>query len=221
MNSKYFVRCASLAVMAAGLLALTSVASAQAQQSPAPVIGVVNTDLLLRESLAAKSVMLEREKYATIYQNQANDISSKLRAEDQELGNQRNVLAPDVWQEKAQAFQKKFAEAQGSVREKQERLEYSTNQAMQEVLNTLRVVAQSAASAKGINMVVPQGAVLYFDPAMDITSTVMSGLNTRLPSVKFQDPDTIQVDQGTDAGASGASAKKPAAAPAAAPKKKQ
>jgi Skp family chaperone for outer membrane proteins len=197
MNTKTLARCATLAVIATGLFATTL--PAQAQQAPAPVIGVVNTDLLLRESLAAKSVMAERERYATIYQNQANDISSKLRAEDQELGNQR----------KAQAFQKKFAEAQGTVREKQERLEYSTNQAMQEVLNTLRVVSQSAASAKGINVVVPQGAVLYFDPAMDITTSVMAGLNSRLPSVKFQDPETIQVEGAPDAGA-----KKPAAAPA-------
>lgn len=211
MNSKNFARCATLAIMAAGLLAFAAPAPAQAQQTPTPVIGVVNTDILLRESLAAKSVMLEREKYATIYQNQANDISSKLRTEDQELGNQRNVLAPDVWQEKAQAFQKKFAEAQGQVREKQERLEYSTNQAMQEVLNTLRVVAQSAASAKGINVVVPQGAVLYFDPAMDITSAVMAGLNSRLPSVKFQDPETIQVQQPDDSGAAGAKKAAPAA----------
>jgi Skp family chaperone for outer membrane proteins len=200
--------------MATGLFAVTL--PAQAQSVPAPIIGVVNTDLLLRESQAAKSVMAERERYATIYQNQANDISSKLRAEDQELANQRNVLAPDVWQEKAQAFQKKFAEAQGTVREKQERLEYSTNQAMSEVLNTLRVVSQSAAAAKGINVVVPQGAVLYFDPAMDITNQVMSGLNQRLPSVKFQDPETIQVEQ--QAGAPAAAAKKPAAA---APAKKK
>jgi Skp family chaperone for outer membrane proteins len=210
MNTKTLARCATLAIMATGLFATTL--PALAQSAPAPVIGVVNTDLLLRESAAAKSVMAERERYATIYQNQANDISSKLRAEDQELANQRNVLAPDVWQEKAQAFQKKFAEAQGTVREKQERLEYSTNQAMSEVLNTLRVVSQSAAAAKGINVVVPQGAVLYFDPAMDITNQVMAGLNQRLPSVKFQDPETIQVDQGAEGGA--AAAKKPAAAPA-------
>jgi Skp family chaperone for outer membrane proteins len=210
MNTKILARCATLAIMATGLFATTL--PAHAQSVPAPVIGVVNTDLLLRESLAAKSVMAERERYATIYQNQANDISSKLRAEDQELANQRNVLAPDVWQEKATAFQKKFADAQGTVREKQERLEYSTNQAMSEVLNTLRVVSQSAAAAKGINVVVPQGAVLYFDPAMDITNQVMTGLNQRLPSVKFQDPETIQVEQ--PAGAPAAAKKPAAAAPA-------
>ena len=166
MNTKTFARIAMLAPAVAVLcaMAITAPARAQSNPAPAPLIGVVNTDVLLRDSLAAKSVMLEREKYATIYQNQANDISSKLRAEDQELANQRNVLAPDVWQEKAQAFQKKFAEAQGSVREKQERLEYSTNQAMQEVLNTLRVVSQSVASQRGVNLVIPQGAVLSFDP---------------------------------------------------------
>jgi len=216
MNTKSFIRPVMLVATAVAFLA--TAAGAQAQNAPAPVIGVVNTDVLLRDSAAAKSVMEAREKYASIYQNQANDMSTKLRAEDQELGNQRNVLAPDVWQEKAAAFQKKFAEAQGKVREKQERLEYSTNQAMQEVLNTLRVVAQGVASQRGINMVIPQGALLSFDPAMDLTAAVMSGLNSRLPTVKFQDPETIQVsNDNAPAAAAGA----PAAKPAAPAKKKQ
>jgi len=67
-------------------------------------------------------------------------------------------------------------------------------------------------------MVIPQGALLSFDPAMDLTAAVMSGLNTRLPTVKFQDPETIQVsNDNAPAAAAGA----PAAKPAAPAKKKQ
>jgi len=195
MKTKSFTHFATLAVTAAGLFALSAAAPAVAQSGPppAPIIGVVNTDALLRESAAAKSVLAAREKYLSVYQTQAKDLSDKLRTEDQELGNQRNILAQEVWQEKAAAFQKKFAEAQGQVREKEGRLEYATNQAMQEVLNTLRVVAQSVAAERGVNLVIPQGTLLSFDPAMDLTAAVMTKLNARLPSVKFQDPDTIQV----------------------------
>jgi Skp family chaperone for outer membrane proteins len=195
MKTKSFTYFATLAVTAAGFFALSGTVPAVAQSGPppAPIIGVVNTDALLRESSAAKSVLAAREKYLTVYQNQAKELSDKLRAEDQELGNQRNILAQDVWQEKASAFQKKFAEAQGQVREKEGRLEYATNQAMQEVLNTLRVVAQGVASERGVNLVIPQGTLLSFDPAMDLTAAVMTKLNARLPSVKFQDPDTIQL----------------------------
>ena len=53
---------------------------------------------------------------------------------------------------------------------------------------------------------------------MDLTAAVMNGLNTRLSTVKFQDPDTIQVPTSPDqAGAAGAA--KPAAAAPAAKKK--
>jgi Skp family chaperone for outer membrane proteins len=209
MNTKLATRIATLAM--AGFVAMATLPAFAQSAPPAPVIGVVNTDQILRESAAAKSVMAQREKYMSVYQTQANDISTKLRSEDQELTNQRNTLAPEVWQEKAQAFQKKFAEAQASVREKDQRLEYSTNQAMQEVLNTLRVVAQSAAAERGINIVVPQGALLSFDPSMDLTASVMAKLNARLPSVKFQDPASIQIPTGDDDKAAG---KGGAAAPA-------
>jgi Skp family chaperone for outer membrane proteins len=215
MNTKTFTRRATQVAAAAAFAFLANALPAHAQSVSAPVIGVVDTDRILHDSAAAQSVLKERERYAGIYQSQANDMSSKLRAEDQDLSNQRNVLAPDVWQQKASDFQKKFAEAQGQVREKQERLEYSTQQAMQEVLNTLRVVAQGVASERGVNVVMPQGAVLVFDPSMDLTSAVMTKLNARLPSVKFQDPETIQAattGQGQPAAAAPAAgaAKKPA-----------
>ena len=196
MKSQINICCVAVALAVVGLFAVAP-AQAQSGPPPAPVIGVVSTELLLRESLAAKSVMLEQEKYATVYQDEANQISTKLRDEDQALGKQRNILASEVWEERATAFQKKFAEAQAQVREKQQRLEYSTNQAMQEVLNTLRVVSQQVANKRGINLVIPAGALLSHDPAMDITSTVMQRLNLRLPSIKFQDPATIEVAGGS------------------------
>jgi hypothetical protein len=81
---------------------------------------------------------------------------------------------------------------------------------------------------RGINLVVMRRQILMFgDPGMDITAPVLTKLNQRLASVKFQDPATLQRmdEQGNPIGgapapaAAGAQAPKPAAAGQAAPKK--
>ena len=54
------------AALAAAIVA-AAIQPASAQQRAATIIGIVDADRLLAESLAAKGVRLEREKYATTY----------------------------------------------------------------------------------------------------------------------------------------------------------
>jgi outer membrane protein len=195
-----------LMAIVAGVASVTAVAGANAQSRPAAILGIVNTDLILQQSLAAQGVRLERDKFATQYQVQIKDQEAKLRAEDQELSQQRSVMAPEVFQQRAQDFQQKLADFQNQVRDTQERLDFSFQQAMQEIGNTIVNVSQEIAKAQGINAVAAHNQLLFFDPSMDITTPVLERLNQRLASVKFQDPATLQA-----APPPGAAAAKPAA----------
>jgi len=189
-----FKRAAATALFAGmAVIFSTSTGFAQAEKRVTPILGIVDTDLLLQDSLAAKGVRLERDKYATTYQNQVRDMETKLRAEDQELAQQRGVLAPDVFQQRATAFQQKLADFQGQVKEKQDRLDYSFQQAMQEIGNTIVTISGEVAKAQGITTVIARNQVVYVDPSMDITAPILERINQRLPSVKFQDPATLQV----------------------------
>ena len=225
MRSKTLV-CLKQTTFAALAMALVvmggGTAFAQQKANPVPVIGVVDTDMLLRESLAAKGVQLEREKYANTYQGQIKDQEGKLRAEDQELANQRGIMAQDVYQQRATDFQKKLTEFQTQVKDKQDRLDIAFQQAMQEIGNTIMTISSEVAKGQGINAVFARSQMMIFDPGMDITKNVLDRLNQRLPSVKFQDPATLQLPGGAPgATANAATATAPAAmTPAAAPKPK-
>ena len=204
-------------IQAAALAALVIAAVAQpgtAQAAAAATIGIVDADRLLADSLAAKGVRLEREKYANSYQAQVKDMETKLRTEDQELSQQRGVLAPDVFQQRATAFQQKLADFQGQVKEKQDRLDYSFQQAMQEIGNTIVTISGEVAKAQGITTVIARNQVVYVDPSMDITAPILERINQRLPAVKFQDPATLQTQAPPGAAPGAAPAAKIAPAPA-------
>jgi Skp family chaperone for outer membrane proteins len=210
MKIAQFARLAVPAIVAAGLFAAPAMAQTAAAAKPL-TIGVVDTDQVLEQSLAGKSVKAERDKYASTYTSQVKDTEAKLRAEDQELSQQRGVLAPDVFQQRATAFQTKIQDFQNTVRDKQERLEFASNQAAQEIANTMLVISQEVAKERGLNAVMARQTLLVFDPSMDITKPVLDKLNARLPSVQFQNPDTLQRNDkdGAEGGAATSSAPKP------------
>ena len=216
MKTKLFSRRSAAVALITGLVLVfgTSSSFAQAERGPAPVLGIVDTELLLRDSLAAKGVLLERDKYATTYQNQVKEMEDKLRIEDQELAQQRSVLAPDVFQERAQAFQQKLAAFQTQVKDKQERLDYSFQRSMEQVGQTIMLVAQEVSKERGINAVMARNQLMIFDPGMDITKPVMDKLNQRLATAAFQNPDTLQ--RGADGAALPAAPAAAGAKPAAA-----
>ncbi len=200
--------CTILAVLpavATAIILLTSgsAAYAQAEQLPALVIGVVDTDRVLQDALAAQGVRLERDKYANQYQSQVKETEDKLRAEDQELSQQRSVLAPEVFQQRAQGFQQKLADFQTQLTDKQERLDFAFQQAMQEIGNTIMVVSSEVAKERGINAVMARSQLMIFDPSMDITNSVLERLNQRLATVAFQNPETLQRQDGAGAGGAG------------------
>ncbi len=207
-----FKRAAATALFAGmAVIFSTSTGFAQAEKRVTPILGIVDTDLLLQDSLAAKGVRLERDKYATTYQNQVRDMETKLRAEDQELAQQRGVLAPDVFQQRATAFQQKLADFQTQVKDKQERLDYAFQQSMSLIGNKIMAVSGEVAKAQGINAVMARNQLMIFDPGMDITKPVLDKLNQTLATVEFQNPETLQ-RPADPAAAAGAAPAAPAAA---------
>lgn len=179
------------------VLSLDSHVLAQSSQTR-PIIGVLDTENIERESLAAKGVRLERDKYLARYQATVRELETELREEEQRLTQQRNVLAPEVFQQQAEAFQAKFTNAQQDMRIKQQNLNTVFQRSIIEIRQEMLKISSKVAQDRGINMVMPQNALLLSDPSMDITRQVLEILNERLPSVEMQNPegdaDSAEVD---------------------------
>ena len=190
MNKTFTSRLAT-AIAGAALLTALFVEPVSAQQNgqTRPVIGVLNTEIIERDSLAAKGVRLERDKYITRYQQQIKTVEVDLREEEQRLTQQRNVLSPEVFQQQVEAFQEKFAVEQQNIQIKQQNLQAVFQQAMIEINQEVLRISSQVAQERGINMVMAQNMVLLSDPSMDITRPVLELLNERLPQVNFQNPE--------------------------------
>lgn len=191
MNSSSFKALVGTCAIAItlSLAALTTQATAQQSNQTRPIIAVLNTQIIERDSLAHKGIRLERDKYVTRFQTEARVLEAELREEEQRLTQQRNVLAPEVFQQQAQAFQEKFGIAQQESRIKLENLNAVVQQAVIQINQEMMGITSQVAQELGFNMVMPQGVILLADPSMDITRPVLEILNERLPSVEMQNPE--------------------------------
>ena len=193
LTSRFISAVAGVAV-AATLISVP--ASAQQSGHTRPVIGVLNTEIIERDSLAAKGVRLERDKYISLYQQEIKTIEAELREEEQRLTQQRNVLSPEVFQQQVEEFQEKFAVEQQTLQVKQQNLQAVYQQSMIVINQEVLKISSQIAQERGINLVMAQNLVLLSDPSMDVTRPVLELLNERLPQVAFQNPegDVAQAD---------------------------
>ena len=195
LTSKLIV---AIAGAAAALTFMVVPVGAQQSGHTRPVIGIISTELIERDSLAAKGVRLERDKFLTRYQGEVKEIEAELREEEQRLTQQRNVLSPEVFQQQVEEFQEKFAVEQQALQIRQQNLQAVYQQAMIEINQEVLKISSEIAQERGINMVMPQNLVLLSDPSMDITRPVLELLNERLPEVTFQSPEGEVVQAGTE-----------------------
>ena len=183
---------AAAAVVAAG--ALSSLPSlAQDAKLPTPVIAIIDGDMIANESLAGKGVVLEQSKYGEALKTFVTDNETKLRAEEQDLTRQRATLAPDVFEQKARAFQQKAADLQMQVKQRSDQISFASQMAQRELTGNILQIGQEIAKQRGANIALNKSQVIMYEPAFEISKQVLSTLNQRLTTIKFTDPNTLQI----------------------------
>ena len=152
------------------------------------VVGVVDVPRLVRESAAGKTVLEQRQKYLTVFQNDTRKEEKELSDADRELVRQRTLLSPEVFAEKQGEFRKRLTEFQQTVEQRRRNLDRSVGAALGQIEKKIVELVQAVAKERGVNVVLSQTQVYMFEPRFDMTDPVMERMNKALPKVTMQDP---------------------------------
>lgn len=172
------------------LAAILTVGGAPAQAQEGMKIGIVDIQLVLRDSKAWKAVLPEIEKLRREFQNRVRDEERALREAEQELAQQRAILSPEVFTQKRRAFSEKASEAQRIVQERRRSLDQALNTTRTLIFENLAAVAQDVAKERNLSIVLDKKFVFLSAKSLDITPEIVSRLDKRLPSVSIKiDPN--------------------------------
>jgi len=157
--------------------------TARAQQMEPTVVAVVDLQHLMRESKAGKTIETQMEGLRQTFTDSIALQESELRQEEKDLQEQAALLAPDVLTERRRQFEEKVVNLQRDVRTQQQGLEQTYAGGVSQVRQVIIDILTKMVEERGIDLVMPQTAVLVGTRTLDITDDVLSRLDQQLPSV--------------------------------------
>ena len=114
--------------------------------------------------------------------------------EKKKLTAQRKLLDDEAFKEKVREFQKRDETFNRKVNSHLRNIELSHNQGIRTIMGKAREISLAVAKEKGIDLVISKAATIaVMKEDLEITKDVIDRLNKELPTIKLQDPTTIQV----------------------------
>lgn len=157
-----------------------------AAQGAAPTVAIVDFHKVARESQAMTGV---RQQLDGLQRNLGADTQAReqrLRALDDDLQRQKDVLSPEVFEQRRREFEREFLAARSAIQERQQRMERAYGTAMREIERKIVEVTGGIAREKDIAIVFGVNAIVIAENDFDITEQVLRELNAVLPSVTLQ-----------------------------------
>lgn len=170
-------------------LAIGAVSQADAQDkfnAPAAKIAIVDMQAILRESSSSKSVRKQMEAIARKEQAALAAEEQKLRAQDQELQQQRALLAPEAFTQRQQALQADVGRLQQKSRALRVTLDRGLNNAMAQIQQKMLEELGKLSKELDLNLILPRSQIVLAVDGFDITKQALERLNKRLPSIELK-----------------------------------
>lgn len=183
---RYWALSAALCLLAAFWAGAAG--TAWAQQIPAAVIAVLDSQMVMRDSAAAKDIRRQIESYRKAYQADIAGEEQALRQEEQDLKSQRAILAPEAFEERRLAFERRVIDVQRRVQDRMRQLDRSFERAMKDVRDALIPIVADLTTKMGVNVVVDKSQIMFATKTLDITPQVIQQLDQKLPSVEVPQP---------------------------------
>jgi outer membrane protein len=195
MTINHFARLTA-GVAAVSLLAAAGAASAQAATAPQaalprsgpPITGlcILSQQRAIGGSTVGKYVgdrmkQLEAQVTAELTP-EGNSLNTDLKAYQAQAAS----LTPDARRAKEQALQQRVDGIQRKQQIRGRELEATRAKAVNRILTELNPIARSVYESRNCAMLLNEDAVLFANPAMDITDTVVAQLNAKIQSFAFE-----------------------------------
>ncbi len=165
---------------------LISQVTANPYTIPAPKIAIVDIQSILRDSLSSKEARKKMDAIALQEQSLIASEENKLRKEDQELQQQRSILAPDVYLQRQQKLQKEIRKLQKRSRNLNQALDKSFRRTINKIQIVLLDELRKLTEELKINMILPRSQIVIAVDDFEITDLALQRLNKRLPSIDLK-----------------------------------
>jgi Skp family chaperone for outer membrane proteins len=173
-------------------LAATAPAVLQAQQLPAPVIAVVNTDQIFSTCTQCATAQAAIQAQATTLQQRVQTLQTQIQTEGnalEPLVRALNGAQPDAaLQTRVTNFQTMQQNAEREITASRERIQRNLNFVRQQIGQRIQPAIQTVSQQRGATIVMDASQVLTSAPTLDITAAVLAIVNQNATPLNVNAP---------------------------------
>jgi outer membrane protein len=180
--AKSVIRVVLLAVWA---VVVAAPAMAQDNKAVPMVVGVMDTQVILKQSKAGKSLdKLLKDKQSAI-QGSIREKEKALQSERQQLEQQRAALSQNDFQAKENQLRGKMQALRDESEKQRKDFLAARDRGFQQIISQVDKVVQEIARERGLTLILNKSMIIMSAEAWDITPEVVKRLDAALPSVKL------------------------------------
>jgi Skp family chaperone for outer membrane proteins len=167
--------------------------AAQAQQAPAAVVVLVDTQQIFNECNACKAAQTQLQSQAAAIQSRTQALGQPLQTEAEAISKAAAGKAPDAaLQARIKALQTKEGAANQEIQGRQQTFARNRAYVAEQINAKLDPIITAVMQKRGANLAVDRGATLAASSTIDVTPDVLAQLNAQLPSVSVNAPAQAQ-----------------------------
>jgi Skp family chaperone for outer membrane proteins len=149
---------------------------------------VIDIAMVVRDSAAAKTMRSQAERQQTAMRAEDEKIEKDLRAAEQELVQQRTILAPEAFNQRRRDFERRVNEAQQAAQAKRRDFEETMAGAQRRIEAAMTEIVLEIAKDNDYKIVIPRAVIVASHDQVDITDEVIQRLNKKVPTVSIAAP---------------------------------
>lgn len=205
-----------IALFAASAAVLLASAPVQAQTPPAPPpvnhgpalpgVCILSLDGAIGSSTVGKYVQTRLQQISQQVQTELTAEQNALQNEAKALDAQKATLDQGAFDQKNASLQVRAAALQRKAQLRERELQATQQKALARVGQELEPVIRSAYQQSKCSLLLQRNSVILANPAMDITPSVITGLNAKITQFAF---DRERLDQAAAPAAPAQPARKP------------
>jgi Skp family chaperone for outer membrane proteins len=181
-------------------LALAAPVAAPAQQLPPAVMGVVDTDRIMRECTVCAAANTQLQAQLQQLQQRAEALRTPIQTEGQAIETALRALPqgqqPDATlSQRITAFQTQQQTAQQEIGTRQQQVERNVAFVRQQIGQRIEPAIQQVMQQRGATVVVDAGATLAIAQSVDITPAVLAVVNQNTSPLNVNAPPPQQQAQ--------------------------
>jgi Skp family chaperone for outer membrane proteins len=180
-----YLRIAAVAFVLSLAPGIGHVTSAIAQSQPPIVVGVVDFELIMKESTASKSVKSQYDKQRSAFNADVEQKRKAFKDQTQKLGAQKSTLPDDEFKKKVDELNAKGKAIEKSLAQAKQALDSNLTKALGQIRSALLETIADIAKKRALTLVLNKSYVILAADAYDFTDESMKGLDAKLPSVKL------------------------------------